>query len=1470
MPSLKKKVLSLYLRTGCLRQLALNLYSDPELRGRGMPPRQTARPGLGLVGQAGYQWQDEKVSDLNFVFGSTNVHVNTQMEGNRPGTLSLKDVLPNVKPYQFVVEGRYEAETQIFKDAVDIGELRDREGEPLSVGKAFPDIIQVLPAMVNRPTWERLAEDSGPAAIAQEVLPSGDMQPLSADDERLRLRVIDIKQSAEPGAHYFAEVVYYSITLASWLVEQAESKHFVVVAAPAVWPGSYEASEIMQARERCRKEGRDPMPEELALALEDDIEIAPFDVFAPRLRRFFHDELPYVLQTPWETLPWHVSYVCKGCEFFGYPWLDKDGNPTNDERHCWPMAAKTDHLSRVAGLSKGSAKLLESVVSNVGTLAGIPITDTIFNASPTLRSKRTVYPHRARALHKGETGIIPDSGSDALMPLWPDLRIYIFLDYDISSAITATFSLRGRWKEPLPWGSTEMPQTKRWAAFDGEKPTHFQEVFLVDQRDLTREREELLKFLRSFRDILDEVRQQDEKDIIVGRRADPNKPEKNKRSTYQIYLWDGAQHKHLVRVVGRHLSAILTDNRLRDLAWLFPPPELLSHPEEASYKSPFTFVSNVIQNTVAVPVPHHYTLLDVVKTYRPEIVQAPRVHPLYWEPLSDLIPSERLHEMWTRRGNWLQTTQTVQETTGKKLAALAYVVGRLENDMKDILLRAPAPPLVRPPSRLIGVPPQSEIWYEYTRLNAALNELDEHIVRAMPPHERVARFKSAHLLRRLEGNEKVEAHKLLEATAQQPLSTADELMIYILSADSCEFNVRPPTLGYALAPRNRTVFLGEAAFPLIKDHGIKVNAKLEGSVAEVGLTKVSIQAIDRLHGLIALKPWQTNCVLDLEQAGIVDFRTDVMLDPVGDDFLSKKVRFTLSGIGWPESVQHNAATLQALGIEVPETKVKSPESPASEFLWQASTLAETDLEIDVVEARTVLETAGIQLNDSQWTAWKAALTRRLALIWGPPGTGKSQTLRAVVAGAVWMAHRDARPLRLLIASNTYAAVDNVLLGADKLLTALGIGKPYQLIRLQGQYNSPPSELADHPGIKQVMVTTTKASAEVIQLQNILNEPKEIIIVAGPSQQLYNLAIATKNKTKKETSDQTQRRWFDFIIIDEASQLDVAESTLIVSKAADRATFVLAGDDKQLPPIHPATPPQGLDHIVGSVYGYIRHHHNVKYHPLQVNYRACHTLVTFTKRAGYDPGLNARHTNLHLALFGNALPTMRPEKWPDILYWTPDWAHLLDPAKPATCFIYQDEIAGQANDFEADAVAALLWLLFGRIDRQLNGELDESGLLKPLTNRPHDAKEFWKSAVGVVTPHRAQMGKLVARLQTIFPEHDPSAIWNAVDTVERFQGQQRDVIIASFGLGDPDLIQAEDEFLYSLNRFNVMASRARAKLIILTTRSLIDHLADDVNILEESRLLKNFAESFCQHPQMITLGYRIDGANILRPGVLRTQ
>jgi DNA replication ATP-dependent helicase Dna2 len=105
-------------------------------------------------------------------------------------------------------------------------------------------------------------------------------------------------------------------------------------------------------------------------------------------------------------------------------------------------------------------------------------------------------------------------------------------------------------------------------------------------------------------------------------------------------------------------------------------------------------------------------------------------------------------------------------------------------------------------------------------------------------------------------------------------------------------------------------------------------------------------------------------------------------------------------------------------------------------------------------------------------------------------------------------------------------------------------------------------------------------------------------------------------------------------------------------------------------------------------------------------------------------------------------------------------------------------------------------------------------------------------------------------------------------VERFQGQQRDVIIASFALGDPDAIGDEDEFLMSLKRFNVMASRARAKLIVFVSREVVDHLSAELDTLRESKLLKVFVESFWSSYRPMTLGCLDDGSLQPRPGEFR--
>jgi hypothetical protein len=178
-------------------------------------------------------------------------------------------------------------------------------------------------------------------------------------------------------------------------------------------------------------------------------------------------------------------------------------------------------------------------------------------------------------------------------------------------------------------------------------------------------------------------------------------------------------------------------------------------------------------------------------------------------------------------------------------------------------------------------------------------------------------------------------------------------------------------------------------------------------------------------------------------------------------------------------------------------------------------------------------------------------------------------------------------------------------------------------------------------------------------------------------------------------------------------------------------------------------------------------------------------------------------------------------------------------------LYSDRQSSQSNTVEAGHVTALAALLRTHLRDGLLNENDQTGKPSGSSQAPlYNGDRFWERGVGIVVPHRAQMSLIASRLVSEFPGDSAERIRSAVDTVERFQGQQRDVILASFGLGDPDIIAAEEEFLFSLRRFNVLASRARAKLIVLVSRSVVEHLSDDAIVLVESLLLKQYAEQYC--------------------------
>ncbi len=566
-----------------------------------MPPKQPPRPGLEYFTEAGDEWQAEKLNDLTQTFGAETIigqpfiHSSGQ---TRYRPISLDEALSRSRPNQFIVESEYNIENE-FERAFQISDYRARFH--LDYATLRPDIIEVLPAR----TFSSL------------VTPAGDLSRLSESDERLQLRVAEIKLTSEPSAGYFSEVAYYTMALAGWLVDHDFNERFLVVPDGVIWPGSHEASNLTLIHNKLTRDGQTPTFLQLFNAMEKDLESVPFEVFVFRIKRFLQDEIPQILNTEsWRELDWHVDNRCKGCDYLGYPWRNSQGQLTNHCDHCWQMAEREDHLSRVAFISRGARSSLENQgVDNVASLAQFASDSPLFDSHQVLRATRTVVSGRATSLQTQNSRIPDEAGTSAIMPGWADLRIYLSVDFDVSSAITFAFGLKvfGRDTHSTP------PRRRR--------------IFIVYEKNLQAEQRVLLGFLDLVNSLLIEARDQDA------------------NTSVQFYLWDQLQYDHLTRVIGRHLQAILNNHSISHLAWLFPPEELLSNPRMIMRRSTITVVRDVIRSILAAPMPHYYSLLGLARIYHnpnlPENISQFSIHPLFEDPLSDQIPSERAHEIWS-------------------------------------------------------------------------------------------------------------------------------------------------------------------------------------------------------------------------------------------------------------------------------------------------------------------------------------------------------------------------------------------------------------------------------------------------------------------------------------------------------------------------------------------------------------------------------------------------------------------------------------------------------------------------------------------------------------------------------------------------------------------------------------------------------------------------------------------------------
>lgn len=418
------------------------------------------------------------------------------------------------------------------------------------------------------------------------------------------------------------------------------------------------------------------------------------------------------------------------------------------------------------------------------------------------------------------------------------------------------------------------------------------------------------------------------------------------------------------------------------------------------------------------------------------------------------------------------------------------------------------------------------------------------------------------------------------------------------------------------------------------------------------------------------------------------------------------------------------------------------------------------------------------LNAAQQEAVRFALAARdLAIIHGPPGTGKTTTVVELIRQAV------RRGEKVLACAPSNLAVDNLL---ERLVAAnervVRLGHPARVLPAL-QAHTLDVLARDHPDVRRARKLTqdgfalfrkaskyTRAKPEPGARRDQRQEARQLLAEARRLERLavervLDAAAVVCATTTALDGDLLGPRHFDLAVLDEACQTTEPGAWVPVPRCG---RLVLAGDHCQLPPtvLSPEAAAEGfgvslLERLVG------------QYGPdvtrrLSVQYRMHEAIMRFSSKEFYEGVLEADPSvRGHLLC---DLPGVRA----DLLTQTA--IQFIDTAGAG--FDEQVEAEGESR-FNAEE---------GRlVVRKVRALLD-------LGVAPGD--------VAVIAPYAAQVRWL--REAVAVPDLE-------IDSVDGFQGREKECVVVSLVRSNPE---GEIGFLADVRRMNVALTRARRKLLLV--------------------------------------------------------
>lgn len=421
------------------------------------------------------------------------------------------------------------------------------------------------------------------------------------------------------------------------------------------------------------------------------------------------------------------------------------------------------------------------------------------------------------------------------------------------------------------------------------------------------------------------------------------------------------------------------------------------------------------------------------------------------------------------------------------------------------------------------------------------------------------------------------------------------------------------------------------------------------------------------------------------------------------------------------------------------------------------------------------------LNPAQEAAVNKVLhAKDVAIVHGPPGTGKTTTLVEAIYETL---HRESQ---VLVCAQSNMAVDWISEKlVDRGVSVLRIGNPSRVndkmlsFTYERRFESHP----DYPhlwGIRRAireLYSRNRKGAERENIRQKINSLKDRAteLEIRINESLFSEARVIACTLASSANRLLMGQKFGTLFIDEAAQALEAACWIPIAKA-DRVIF--AGDHCQLPPTVKCY--EALRGGLGEtlMQAVVRNKPGVV-SLLTLQYRMNDEIMRFSSEWFY----------------GGVLRSAPEVKYRSILdFDTPiEWMN----TEGMDC---NEEFVGES---------------YGRINKP-EAELCIGQLKRYITRIGRERFLSERIDVGIISPYKAQV-QYLRQLMKRDSFFKPYRQLITVNTVDGFQGQERDVILIS-------LVRANEEgqigFLNDLRRMNVAITRARMKLIILGDASML--------------------------------------------------